>query len=185
MKSIRPVNVRKERRYMRNSYMEEGGVDASIISEDLPLLKEGEVSFPHQDKKFTYVYGIKNFIDVLKGMGEVNIVKPSGAAYKDVNQLIILNTGEKTLTFKEMRQQQLLYLRDGEGDQGIIDSHPFRRYVTAVDNASLKKGKKSFLSIFKDYEKQLCVHCLMRRTDELVNSESKKIHDGKKLDYVR
>ena len=170
--------MKRARRYLRDVWMEEEN-DASIVSEDLPILKEGEFSFPYQDKKYAYVFGLKNFIDVSKNSGDFRFVKPTSSKSKDVDQLIVINKGHHTITFEKMKQRPL-YVRDEEGNKTIIIAHPIKKRVKLVNNNNGEKFEDDLISMFENYENQLCIHHLLDRVDELLQGEWNKIHGERK-----
>jgi hypothetical protein len=180
--SIRPMNIRRARRRLREEGMEEENYDYSVIPEGFPILKDGEISFPYDDKKFAYVFGIKNFVEALRTMGEVRIDKP-GKRYKNVEQLIVLNNGQETITFKKMKEIPL-YIVDEDDNKTIIASHPIRRYADVSDGERSKK-QKSIFTVLKDYQHQLCPCCFLRKVDETLKGEWNKIYEGRKPDYAR
>lgn len=176
MKNKKSINLDKARKSLRRSYMEEDD-DLPVISEDLPILKEGEVSFPYENKNFAYVFGMKNFINFLESKGKVSISKPPNRKSK-AEQLIILNIGKHTATFEKMKED-FLYVRNEDGENKIIIAHPIKRKVKLVNNDNSAKFKDDFSSVIGDYEKQLCVHCLLERVDKFLQGEWDKIHGSK------
>jgi hypothetical protein len=182
MKSIKPINMKRARRYLRNIWMEEKE-DVSVVSEDLPILKEGEFSFPHQDREYAYVFGLKNFIDVSKKSGNVRFVKPTDSRSKDIDQLIIINKGHHTITFEKMKQRPL-YVRDEEGNKTIIIAHPIKKRVKLVNNNNGEEFKDDLISMFKNYENQVCIHRLLDRVDEFLQGEWNKIYGKRKPNEV-
>jgi len=178
MNSVSPINLKKARRYLRRSYMDDGDDDASIVSEDLPILKENEIGLPYKDRKFVYVFGKQNLINLLKSKGSVSVSKPSSPK-SNVHEIITLNIGDHTATFEKMKER-FVYVRNEEGEKTILITHPFKKSVKFVNNKNSEKFTDSFRNVFGRYEKPLCIHCLLRRVDDLLQGEWNKIHENKK-----
>jgi hypothetical protein len=176
MKSIKPINMKRARRYLRGIWMEEEN-DVSVVSEDLPILKKGEFSFTYQDEEYAYVFGLKNLIDVSKDSGDARFVKPDSNS-KDVEQLIVVTKGHHTITFEKMKQMPV-YVRDKDGNKTIFIAHPIKKRVKLVNNDNGEKFEENLLSMF-NYENEICVHCLLDRVDEFLQVKWDKIHGERK-----